>query len=205
MARLRVIQTLKQIRDNLRKNPGISDLNLELSVSTLRMMDSNLKDAVYFLDFARMEPGSSQPKARRVVIQTSALIQSVTHLSKIIESRHRLFLERRMTIGRTVLGEVQTPLKKAYAEEYNAQVQALVHLRPTDHTIDLEDQLTRLVLRMEALEAFQKVNEEERRYIDALIDLERKHVRALLAIRQQINESLEPVSGTLSEENLNAP
>jgi hypothetical protein len=192
MARLRLIQTLSQIRDNLRRNPGVSDLNLELSVSTLRMMDSNLKDAVYFLDFARMEPGSSQPKARRVVSNTSALIQSVTYLSKIIESRHRLFLERRTTIGKTVLGEVQTPLKKAYAEEYDAQVQALVHLRPTGEKIDLEDQLSRLIQRMEALEAFKNVSDDERRYIDALIDLEQKHVRALLAIRRGIDESLQP-------------
>lgn len=189
MARLRLIQTMNQIRDNLRKNPGRSDLNLELSVRTLRMMDSNLKDAVYFLDFARMEPGSTQPDARRVVSDTSALIQAVTYLSKIIESRHRLFLERRMAIGKTVLGEIQTPLKKAYAEEYDQQAKALTQKRPTERGIDLEGQLTQLILRMEALEAFKHLTEEERRYIDALMDLERKHVRALLEVRQLIDES----------------
>ena len=187
MARLRLVQTLTQIRDNLQKNPGISDLNLELSVRTLRMMDSNLKDAVYFLDFARMEPGSSQPKARKIVSDTSALIQAVTYLSKIIESRHRLFLERRTEIGKTVLGEVQTPLKTAYAKEYDAQARALTHQRPMDNEVDLEAQLERLVLRMEALEVFKDVTNQERRYIDALIDLEKKHVRALLAIREQIH------------------
>lgn len=189
MARLRVIQTLTQIRDNLRKNPEVSDLNLELSVSTLRMMDSNLKDAVYFLDFARMEPGSSQPKARQIVSDTSALIQAMTYLSKIIESRHRLFLERRTSIGKTVLAEVQTPLKRAYAEEYDAQLKALNLKQPTACVIDLEDQLSHLTMRFEALEAFKHVSKEERRYIDALLDLERKHVRALLTIRQLIDSS----------------
>ena len=189
MARLRLIQTMTQIRDNLRKNPGRSDLNLELSVRTLRMMDSNLKDAVYFLDFARMEPGSSQPRARQIVSDTSALIQAMTYLSKIIESRHRLFLERRMAIGKTVLGEVQTPLKKAYADEYDEQSRALSQKKATGTPIDLEGQLTQLIFRMEALEAFKYVTEEERRYIDALIDLERKHVRALLAIRELIDQT----------------
>lgn len=189
MARLRLIQTMQQIRDNLRRNPGRSDLNLELSVRTLRMMDSNLKDAMYFLDFARMEPGSSQPRSRQIVSDTSALIQALTYLSKIIESRHRLFLERRTAIGKTVLGEVQTPLKKAYADEYDEQAKALRQKRPTENVIDLEDQLTHLISRMEALEAFKNVTEEERRYIDALIDLERKHVRALLGVRRLIDES----------------
>lgn len=203
MARLRLIQTLTQIRDNLRKNPGVSDLNLELSASTLRMMDSNLKDAAYFLDFARMEPGSSQPKARQIVSNTSALIQAVTYLSKIIESRHRLFLERRTNIGKTILGEVQTPLKEAYADAYDAQVQALRQQKAIRKDIDLEDQLSRLVLRMEALEAFKHVTEEERRYIDALIDLERKHVRAILALCDQINESAQPPASPTTEARIN--
>ena len=43
---------------------------------------------------------------------------------------------------------------------------------------------------MEALEAFRKTTPEERRYIDALLDLERKHVRALLKVRGLIEESL---------------
>ncbi|MEY2696268.1 MAG: hypothetical protein RL333_406 [Pseudomonadota bacterium] len=190
MARLRLIQTLSHIRDNLRRNPGRSDLNLELSVATLRVMDSNLKDAVYFLDFARMEPGSSQPKHRQIVSDTSALIQAMTYLSKIIESRHRLFLERRMVIGKTVLGELQTPMKTAYADEYDAQVHALIQKKRPRKGIDLEDHLTHLIQRMEALEAFRNTTPEERRYIDALLDLERKHVRALLKIRDLIEESL---------------
>jgi hypothetical protein len=56
-----------------------------------------------------------------------------------------------------------------------------------DNEVDLEAQLERLVLRMEALEVFKDVTNQERRYIDALIDLEKKHVRALLAIREQIH------------------
>lgn len=191
MARLRIIQTLSQIGNNLRRNPEVSDLNLELSIKTLRIMDSNLKDAVYFLDFARMEPGSSQPAARQIVSNTSALIQSVTHLSKIIESRHRLFLERRVTIGKTIHGEVQSSLKKAYADEYAVQVKALKHQKHSEKDIDLEGKLAQLLQRMEALEAFQSITEEERRYMGALIDLEQKHVKALLAIRQQIDESIQ--------------
>jgi hypothetical protein len=97
-----------------------------------------------------------------------------------------------MAIGKTVLGEVQTPLKKAYADEYDEQAKALSQKRPTESPIDLEGQLTQLIFRMEALEAFQHVTEEERRYIDALIDLERKHVRALLAIRKLIDETTQP-------------
>ena len=194
MARLRIIQTLSQIRANLLKNPGPSDLNLELSVKTLRMMDSNLKDAVYFLDFARMEPGSSQPEARRQVSETSALIQAVTRLSKIIESRHRLILQRDIALGRLILGQVQGPIKIAYAEEYGAQAQALKTRVPMDHVLDLEGQLSRLVHRMEALEAFQNLTEHERHYLNALLDLERKHVLAMIDIRHQINESLQQPS-----------
>jgi multidrug resistance protein MdtO len=190
MARLRLIQSFKFIVSVLRKNPDQTDFSEGKSVQILRMLDQNLVDAAYFLNFARMEPGSSQPENRREVAATNAIIQSLHYLSKIMESRHRLYLECRPMLKGLFLDELQTPMKRAYAQQYDAMALYLQSGKISKNLAILEEEINRIVGRMEALEAFKTLTGRERFYLDALIDLEHKHANAVADIRMQIEENL---------------
>jgi hypothetical protein len=174
----------------LRKNPDQTDFTEGQSVQILRMLDQNLVDAAYFLNFARMEPGSSQPENRREVAATNAIIQSLHYLSKIMESRHRLYLECRPMLKGLLLDELQTPLKKAYAAQYDAMNQYLQSGTRSSNLNILGEELMRVISRMEALEAFKSLTDRERFYLDALIDIEHKHANAVVDLRTQIEENL---------------
>ena len=190
MARYRLIQSFHFMVSVLRKNPDQTDFTEAQSVQILRMLDQNLMDAAFFLNFARMEPGSSQPESRREVAATTAIIQSLHYLSKIMESRHRLYLECRPMLKGLLLDELQTPMKGAYAHQYEAMAQYLQSGKTSENLAILEEELHRIVVRMEALEAFQTMTGRERFYLEALIDLEHKHANAVADIRTQIEENL---------------
>jgi len=199
MTRLRLIQTFNFIVSLLRKNPNQTDFSEAGSVQMLRLMDQNLVDAAYFLNFARMEPGSSQPENRREVSATSAIIEALHYLSKIMESRHRLYLECRPMLTGLMLDEMQTPLKRAYADQYEAMANYLQSGVLSPNLSILSDELERVIGRLSALEAFNTLTPRERFYVEALIDLEHKHARAVANVRAQIEENLAaraiPVNG----------
>lgn len=190
MARLRLIQIFRMIETNLRKSPDMADFTIAVSVRMLRSMDQNLKDAKYFLDFARLEPGSSQAWVRREMEATDALIQGLLYLSKVIESRHRLYLDGRAIIDSLYLAKLQSPIKLAYADEYKAMARYLQTGERLERDHIFEDELGVFIARLEAIEAFQTLNDQERLFVDALLDLERKHAQVLREIRAQIEDNL---------------
>lgn len=199
IVRLRLIQSLKVVVSNLRKNPERTDFTEALSVAQLRLLDQSLTEASYLLNFARMEPGAGRPGYLREVCATSAIIEAMHFLSKITAARHRLYIDCRAMLGGHLLDELHTPLKSAYAEQFEAMAMYLQSGIKSPHLVALEDELEIVIGRLQAYDAFRTLSVRERFHIDALIDLEQKHARALSDLREQIEDNLAsraiPVSG----------
>lgn len=193
MAKVRIIQTLKEVAAQMSKQPMKVRLNLDLSVYTLRMVDNNVKDAVYFLDFARMEPGSSQPHERLRVSRMDAVIQTVVYLSKIMESRHRLHLRRKRPSTELFIEEILSPLKPNYIQECQAEADALENRKAVGIPFTLLTEFHRLADLARQGESFASFSHEDRVDLETLTELEEKYIKTLLELRSQINDVSAPL------------
>jgi len=182
VARRRLHQMIMEIQDQLPKGTDLFILDLDRSLRVLRVLDVNIRDAYFFLDFAKMEPGAMEEKRQAEIQHMGDLIQTFMQISKIIESRHRLFLKGNAGLNQWVYSGLLTPLVPAYRALYASLVLGL-----EGQEIHCDSFLERKNL-CQRIEEFQQAIHEmafrrtDRQYFEAVIDLEILYQERLLDI-----------------------
>ena len=182
VARRRLHQMIMEIQDQLPKGTDLFILDLDRSLRVLRVLDVNIRDAYFFLDFAKMEPGAMEEKRQAEIQHMGDLIQTFMQISKIIESRHRLFLKGDAGLNQWVYSGLLTPLVPAYRALYASLVLGL-----EGQEIHCDSFLERKNL-CQRIEEFQQAIHEmefkrtDRQYFEAVIDLEALYQERLLDI-----------------------
>ena len=181
MAKDRLVRVLDALEVSMRRN--LIEFNKTSSAYLLKVADSLLSEGRQLLDNALLEPGE-QP---RQIEETRAIGRSLTLLMKIIQSRHRYFLDPEFLETGDFLKEVMAQLRLAYANEFEQLNIALERLecpeasrltaawRRVETTIHEMDPATAMPLK-------------DQDTLMAAMDLEEKMVLQLLETRRLITQ-----------------
>lgn len=126
MAKDRLVRVLDALELSMRRN--LVEFNKTSSAYLLKVADNLLSEGRQLLDNALLEPGGHHPAQLRKIEETRAIGRSLTILMKIIQSRHRYFLDPKFLDMADPLKEVMAQLRLAYADEFEQLHMALDHL-----------------------------------------------------------------------------
>lgn len=182
VARRRLHQMMTEVQGQLPKDTNQFVLDLEHSLNVQRALDMNIRDAFYFLDFAKMEPGATGEKQQAEIRETGDLIQTFMQISKIIGSRHRLFLRGDARLNPLLFEGLLTPLVPGYKRLYATLTAGL-----EGQTIQCNDIFERNHFR-QVINGFRVQMQESQlkpsdlQYLEAVLDLEVLYQDRLLDI-----------------------
>lgn len=188
VARRRLCQMMTEIQEQLPKGKDLFTLDQDRSLKVLRVLDVNIRDAYFFLDFAKMEPGAMAEKRQAEIRSTGDVIQTFMQISKIIESRHRLFLRGDACLNQRLYSGLLTPLVPAYRSLYATLTQGL-----DGREIHSDSFMERKVFQQK-IEQFRQaipgmgLKQIDRQYLEAVIDLEILYQERLLDILASLSE-----------------
>ena len=185
MAQSRLIAIMKALRDLMQLPPGTYHLDSQRSSRLIRLMDQQLQESLYFLQFAQLEPDSAMPSRAALLQNTELLAQQLHRLARIIQGRHRLFLNAEEPEALQWIRHDLSPYRLQYVMIFDAMARALesgAHM-PSDTGI------------RQALTAMLATPLSPESSLYALKDLEHAFLVALLDLYQRV----ESMTGGQSE------
>ena len=116
MAKDRLVRVLDALDLSMRRN--LVEFNKTSSAYLLKVADNLLSEGRQLLDNAILEPGGHHKDQQKKIEETRAIGRSLTILMKIIQSRHRYYLDPEFLDMADPLKEVMAQLRLAYADEF---------------------------------------------------------------------------------------
>ena len=116
MAKDRLVRVLDALDLSMRRN--LVEFNKTSSAYLLKVADNLLSEGRQLLDNAILEPGGHHKDQQKKIEDTRAIGRSLTILMKIIQSRHRYYLDPEFLDMADPLKEVMAQLRLAYADEF---------------------------------------------------------------------------------------
>lgn len=181
MARQRLRTMVGELRQQFKIKPEGSVLSSATSSRIIYLLDTQTRDALYLLDFAKIEPGD-----HREVHKTQELTLQFAILGKILESRHRVFLKGPRQVTDLMFKNVQAKLISSYALTMDVVDQALEGIGTNLSAPPLLTNLERRIVGLKQQPDYQKLPESEVVFIDDMLDLERRYVKTWLSICQNL-------------------
>jgi uncharacterized membrane protein YccC len=130
MAKDRLVRVLDALDLSMRRN--LVEFNQTSSAYLLKVADNLLIEGRQLLDNAILEPGGHHQDQQKKIEETRAIGRSLTILMKIIQSRHRYYLDPEFLAMADPLKEVMAQLRLAYADEFEQLHIALDRLETPD-------------------------------------------------------------------------
>jgi multidrug resistance protein MdtO len=130
MAKDRLVRVLDALDLSMRRN--LVEFNQTSSAYLLKVADNLLIEGRQLLDNAILEPGGHHQDQQKKIEETRAIGRSLTILMKIIQSRHRYYLDPEFLDMADPLKEVMAQLRLAYADEFEQLHIALDRLETPD-------------------------------------------------------------------------
>ena len=188
VARGRLQKMLDDIQQQLSQRVQGFTLDLEHSLYVLRSLDLNIRDAAYFLDFAKMEPGAMSPGQQGEIRETTEITQCFIHLSKIIGSRHRLFLRGDSELTHRIYNDLLTALVPHYQLLYAELIVDLGQRRNKSPSLFDPAPFEVAITEFSRRQINDTTTPADRSYLEAVIDLERLYQAQLLSLLQLLSE-----------------
>lgn len=188
VARRRLHQMMMEVQDQLPKGKDLFTLDMDRSLKVLRALDLNIRDAYFFLDFAKMEPGAMDERRQAEIRVMGNLIQTFMQISKVIESRHRLFLKADARLNQLFFAGLLTSLVPAYRTIYATLTRGLEG--QSIHCDIVSDRTNFRQATGSFRESLQEMGLEpiDQQYLEAVIDLEILYQERLLDILTGLSE-----------------
>ena len=184
VARSRLHHMLNEVQKQLPKGTRQFTLDLDHSLVVLRALDLDIRDAAYFLDFAKMEPGAMSPDQQGEIKETSEIIQLFLHLSKIIGSRHRLFLRGDPKLTQLIYSDLLSNLVPSYQLLYAELTVDLAQRQEKQPSGFDPEPLEQAMSEFRHRHLGDSTEPRERAYLEAVLDLERLYQQQLLSLLQ---------------------
>lgn len=198
MAHARLKKMLIELEHQYVLKPGHYILTLKLSRQIIQILDSSTRDALYYLDFARIEPGGDLPEQIERIENSQKLVWLFVKLSKVIESRHRIFLKGQRDLTDYMLEEIQAKLLPTYVAAFQVFKRTLSG-HPQGPIPDLEQAMQVAREHFESQRHYRALTDQDHAYLDTLLELEDRYIAAVNEIDRGLcrtfGEITEPVSG----------
>ena len=183
MAKDRLVRVLDNLKVSMRRN--LLDFDKTSSAYLLKVADSLLSEGRQLLDDALLEPGGQKPEQQTQIEQTRDIGRSMTTLMKIIESRHRYFLDPDFIQVGDHLKKTMAQLRLVYADEFEQLLRALdVQIIPQSST--LQAAWRRVETTIHEMDPATAMPLKDQDTLMAAMDLEEKMVLQLLETRRLI-------------------
>ena len=167
----------------MRRN--LVEFNKTSSAYLLKVADNLLSEGRQLLDNAILEPGGHHKDQLTKIEETRAIGRSLTILMKIIQSRHRYYLDPEFLDMADPLKEVMAQLRLAYADEFEQLLRALdVQIIPQSST--LQAAWRRVETTIHEMDPATAMPLKDQDTLMAAMDLEEKMVLQLLETRRLI-------------------
>ena len=185
MAKDRLVRVLDALDLSMRRN--LVEFNKTSSAYLLKVADNLLSEGRQLLDNAILEPGGHHKDQLRKIEETRAIGRSLTILMKIIQSRHRYYLDPEFLDMADPLKEVMAQLRLAYADEFEQLHIALDRLENPESS-GLSAVWARVDTRVTAVISSGSILPKDVDTILATKDLEERMVKEVLNTRALITQ-----------------